>query len=80
MEIGPLVPKKIFKAFYHICARKPSGHVTKIILTYFHFHVPKNVHTKFGKKVKWFLRKTSSNFYMKMALGQSHQNALTLNT
>ena len=39
---GPLVPKKkIFKAFYHIWARKPSGHVTNIILTYFHFLVPK---------------------------------------
>ena len=24
------------------------GHVTSIKLIYFHFHVPKNLHTKFG--------------------------------
>ena len=41
MEICPLVPKKIFKTFYHIRTSKPSGHVTKIILTYFHFLVLK---------------------------------------
>ena len=41
-----------FKAFYHIWAWKPPGHVTNIILTYFHFIVPKSLHTKFGKKVK----------------------------
>ena len=50
MEIGPLVPKKIFKAFYHIWARKPSGHVTNIVLTFFHFLVPKSLHTKFSQK------------------------------
>ena len=53
-----------FRAFYHIWAKKPSGHVTNIILTYFHFLVPKSLHTKFGKKVKRFLRKTS--FYYDM--------------
>ena len=36
-EIGPLVSKKkLFKAFYHIWAWKPSGHVTNIIITRFH--------------------------------------------
>ena len=51
MEIGPLVPeKKIFKAFYHIWAWKPFCHVTNIILIYFHFLVPKSLHTKFGQK------------------------------
>ena len=50
MEIGRLVPKKSFKAFYYIWARKPSGHVTSIKLTYFHFLVPKSLHTKFGQK------------------------------
>ena len=51
MEISPLVPKKkIFKAFYHIWAWKPSDHVNNIILTYFHFLVPKSLHTKFGQK------------------------------
>ena len=44
------IKKKIFKAFYHIWAKKPSGHVTNIILTYVHFLVPKSLHTKFGKK------------------------------
>ena len=36
--------------FNHIWARKPSGHVTNIILTYFHFLVRKSLHTKFGKR------------------------------
>ena len=40
---------EILNAFYHKLARKPSGHVTNIILTYFHFHVPKSLHTKFGQ-------------------------------
>ena len=40
-----------FKAFYHIWARKPSGHVINIILTHFHFLVPKSLHTKFGQKM-----------------------------
>ena len=31
-----------FKAFYHIWEWKSSGHVTNIILTYFHFLVPKS--------------------------------------
>ena len=46
MEIGPQIPDD-FKAFYHILARKPSGHVTNIILTYFHFLV--SLHTKLVK-------------------------------
>ena len=29
--------KEDFKVFYHILGRKPSGHMTNIILTYFHF-------------------------------------------
>ena len=44
-----------FKAFYHKWARKQSGHVTNIMLTYFHFLVPKSLHTKIGPK-------TSSGF------------------
>ena len=39
-----------FEAFYHIGVWRPSGHVANIILTYFHFHVPKSLHTKFGLK------------------------------
>ena len=54
-----------FNAFYHIWAWKPSGYMTFFISTYFHFLVPKSLHTKFGrKKVKWFLRKTSFNLDM----------------
>ena len=49
-----------FMAFNHIWARKPSGHVTNIISTYFHFIV----HNVWSKKVKWFLRKSSFNFNM----------------
>ena len=81
MEINPLVPKmKIFKAFYHIWARKPSGHVTNIILTYLHFLVPKSLYTctKFGKKGQAVSEnKTSFNFDMKMTLGQSKNDSFT---
>ena len=47
----------------------------------FLFLVPKSLPIKFGqKKVKWFLRKTSFNFCMKMTLGQSQEMTLTLKT
>ena len=39
-----------FMAFNHIWARKPSGHVTNIISTYFHFIVHKSLNTMFGQK------------------------------
>ena len=42
--------KEDFKAFYHIWAWKPYYHVTNIILTYFHFLVPKSLPTKFGQR------------------------------
>ena len=42
--------QEAFKSFYHMWARKPSGHVTNIILTYFHFFVPKSLHTKYCQK------------------------------
>ena len=32
----PTGSEEDFMAFYHLRARKPSGHVTNIILTYFH--------------------------------------------
>ena len=38
-----------------------SGHVTNIILTYFHFLAPKSLHTKFGQKM-------SSGFLEKQVL------------
>ena len=53
MEIGALSLKEedcYDFSFYHIWAWKPSGHVTYIILTYFHFLVPKSLHTKFRQK------------------------------
>ena len=49
--------KEDFKAFYHIWAWKPSGHVTNTILTYFHFLVPKSLHTKFGQKGQFVSKK-----------------------
>ena len=51
MENGLLVPKNnIFKDVYNILAWKPSGHVSKIILTCFHYLVPKGLHTKICQK------------------------------
>ena len=35
---------------YHIWQGSPSGHVTNIVLIYFHFLVPKSLHIKFGQK------------------------------
>ena len=62
---GSTGSKEEFKAFYHILARKPTGHVNDIILTYFHFVVPKKLKYKIcSKNVKWFLRKTNFNFDM----------------
>ena len=37
------------KGFYHIWAWQHLGHETSIISTNFNFHVPKSLHTKFGK-------------------------------
>ena len=42
--------KEDFKAFYHIRAWKPSGHVTYITLTFFISFVPKSVHKIFVNK------------------------------
>ena len=47
---------------------------------YINTKITKSLHTKIGKKVKWFLRKTSFNFDMKMTLGQSKEITLTVNT
>ena len=44
--------RRFLKGFHHIWIWEPSlGHVTSIISTNFHFHVPKSLHTKFG--LKW---------------------------
>ena len=39
------------------------GHMTNIISTDFIFHVPKSLHTKFGRLGQVFLRKTCFNFH-----------------
>ena len=41
--------KEYFLGFYHIWARKQSGHVTNVILICFHFLVHKSSHTNFGQ-------------------------------
>ena len=51
VEIDLQVPmKKIFEVFlpYMGIVAILVIHVTSIISTYFHFHVPKSIHTKFG--------------------------------
>ena len=49
MEIGLPVPeKKIFLKVLTIYGRGgPLGHVTSIMSSDFHFHVPESFHTKF---------------------------------
>ena len=39
------------------------GHVTSIISSIFHFHVPKSLHKKLAKTAQWFLRKACFNFH-----------------
>ena len=47
--IGPLVPEnKIVKGFTINGRGGHLGYVTSIILTHFHFLVPKSLYTKFG--------------------------------
>ena len=51
VEIGLLVPKKkIFEGFlpYTYGRGGHLGHVTNIVSSDFHFHVPERFHTKFG--------------------------------
>ena len=50
VEIGPLVPeKKIFEGFFTIYGRGGHlDHVTSIMSSDFHFHIPESFHTKFG--------------------------------
>ena len=50
VEIGPLVPeKKIFEGFFTIYGHGGHlGHVTSIMSSDFHFHIPKSFDTKFG--------------------------------
>ena len=61
VEIGPQVPgENILKCFTIYWHGSHIGYVTIIILINFHFLVSK----------KWFLRKASFNFDIKMALGQ----------
>ena len=43
----PVPEKKIFEGFLPYMGRSSHlGHVTSIISTNFHFHVPKSLHTK----------------------------------
>ena len=67
MEIGPLVPEKIFFKFFFTIYGHAShlGHVTSIMLINFQFLVPKSLHTKFWLKMaQWFLRKANFIFQM----------------
>ena len=49
MEIGPLVPENTILKGFTINGRVGHlGYVTNIILTQFHFLVPKSLYTKFG--------------------------------
>ena len=49
VEIGPLVPEKIFEWFLTIYGRGGHlGHVTSNMSSDFHFLVTESFHTKFG--------------------------------
>ena len=50
VEIGVLVPEKIFEGFFLPYTYGHVGHfaVTSFMLINFHFLVPESLHTKFG--------------------------------
>ena len=49
MEIGPLVPEKIFEGFFNIYGHGSHlGHVTSIMSSDLHFSIPESFHKKFG--------------------------------
>ena len=54
MKIGlPVLEKKNFEGFLPymgVVAISKSGHVTRIMLRYFHFLVPESFHTKFNSE------------------------------
>ena len=57
------------------------GHVTSIILTICHFHVPKNLTYKIWIKNGLVVSENSKFiFHMLMALGQGQEMTLTFNT
>ena len=47
----PVLEKKIFEGFFTIYGHGGHlGHVTRIMVTDFHFLVPESFHTKFGSE------------------------------
>ena len=81
MEIGPLVPKKNILRLSPYMGKEAIWLCDQYYIYKFSFHCTKKLTYKiWSKKVKWFLRNTSSNFDMKMTLGQSQEMTLTLNT
>ena len=55
-------------------------HVTRIMLTDFHFLVPESFHTKFGSEWPVVSEKSGLNFCMYTTLGQGQVMTLTFNT
>ena len=82
MEMGPLVPtKKIFLSFLPNIGKEAIWSCDQHYINISSFSCTLKVTYKiWSKKVKWFLRKSSFNFDMKMTLGQSQEMTLTLNT
>ena len=68
---------KVFTIYVH---GGHLGHVTSIMSSDFHFHVPESFHTKFGLDGHSSLRKSSLNFCMYTTLGQDQEMTLTFNT
>ena len=58
------LPEKILKDFTIYGCSGHLGHVTDIILTYFHFLDSKRLQTNMVKVAQWFLGKASFNFDM----------------
>ena len=66
----PVPVKNIYEGFFTIYGHDGHlGHVTSIISTNFHFHVPKSLHTKLGKNAFVVSEKSTFKFSYIIGLG-----------
>ena len=70
--------RRFLKGFYHIWAWKPFGHVTCIMSSDFHFHIPESFHTKFGSDRHSGFEKIQFEFLYVHDLGPRSRNDLDL--
>ena len=79
LEIGLPVPEKIFEGFFTIYGRSGHlGHVTSIMSSNFHFHVPESFHTNLVQNGTEVSQKIRFEFLYVHDLGPRSRNDLHL--